>query len=274
MDLEREDYQEPRCPFETDQWQQEAPVYAIDINRAIKKLDDCYSRDDLAGAERVAYFWLAEAREGNDLRGEFAVRNELMGIYRKLGMKDYAIDNAQAALDLVKKLGIEGSVSEGTALVNAATVYNAFGMPEKSIGLFERAKAVYEAELTVDWRLGGLYNNMALTLAELGRYEEAEEIFEKALEVMHKIECSQAEQAVTWLNLADLAAMRMGLEQAEAEIDKCCGQAVDLLDAESLPRDGNYAFYCEKCAPVFEYYGYFLVAEILKNRAKEIYERP
>ncbi len=273
MDLEREDYQEPRCPFDTDQWQREVPVHAIPINRAIEKLDECYSRGDLAGAERVAKSWISEAQEGRDLRGEFAIRNELMGIYRKTGKKDPAIENAEAALDLVRRIGIQGSISEGTALVNAATVYKAFEMPDKSIDLFEKAKLIYEKELDTDWRLGGLYNNMALTLADLGRLSEAKEMFGKALDEMQKIEGSEAEQAVTWLNLADLAAMEYGLEAAESEIRGCCGHAVELLDSDKLARDGNYAFYCEKCAPVFDYYGFFMVAEILNNRAKDIYER-
>ena len=40
-----------------------------------------------------------------------------------------------------------------------------------------------------------------------------------------------------------------------------------------MPRDGYYAFVCEKCAPTFDYYGYFLIADDLNERAKAIYER-
>ena len=50
-------------------------------------------------------------------------------------------------------------------------------------------------------------------------------------------------------------------------------EALSLLDTPGIPRDGYYAFVCEKCAPAFEYYGYFLAAEDLKERAKRIYER-
>ena len=46
-----------------------------------------------------------------------------------------------------------------------------------------------------------------------------------------------------------------------------------LLDDPALPRDGYYAFVCEKCAPTFDYYGYFLVADDLNERARAIYER-
>ena len=45
-----------------------------------------------------------------------------------------------------------------------------------------------------------------------------------------------------------------------------------LFRSEGIPRDGYYAFVCEKCAPAFEYYGWFLDAERLKQEAKRIYE--
>ena len=48
--------------------------------------------------------------------------------------------------------------------------------------------------------------------------------------------------------------------------------AKKLLDTPTLPQNGYHAFVCEKCAPTFEYYGYFLYANELKERAKRIYE--
>ena len=33
------------------------------------------------------------------------------------------------------------------------------------------------------------------------------------------------------------------------------------------------AFVCEKCAPTFEYYGWFMTAKEIKRRSDEIYER-
>ena len=217
MALNREDYTEPACPFETDQWKAEPAVRTIPVSRIIEKLDEFYGRSDYSGALGVIAYWIEEARAGKDLRGEFALRNELMGIYRKTGKKAEAIENAELALDLVGRMDAAGSTSEGTALVNAGTVYKAFGMPEKSAGLFEKAKEIYEAALAPgDWRLGGLYNNMALTLTDLGRFSEARKYFDKALYTMRQNQGTQAEQAVTYLNIADLCAAEKGLEAAEA----------------------------------------------------------
>ena len=64
-----------------------------------------------------------------------------------------------------------------------------------------------------------------------------------------------------------------GLEKGEQKISQYLDTAAALLDDPSLPRDGYYAFVCEKCAPTFDYYGYFLVADDLNERARTIYER-
>ena len=269
MALNREDYAEPVCPFETDQWKSQPRVRTIPVSRVTEKLDEFYGRSDYAGAVRLIDYWIAEAEAGQDLRGQFALRNELMGIYRKTGKKDEAIENAELALQLVKEMEAEGSTSEGTALVNAATVYKAFGMPEKSAELFAKARSIYESSLAPgDWRLGGLYNNMGLTCADLGYYKEARDLYEKALYNMRQNQGTQAEQAVTYLNIADLLAAEKGLEEAEAEISSCCRAAIALLDAKGIKRDGNYAFFCDKCAPVLDYYGFFAAAEELAERAR------
>ena len=268
--LSREDYEDPGCVLCMDQGKP-AP---IPQRRIREKLDEHMSRRDYAGAERHLNYWLAEARQNGDLRGEFFVRGEMMGHYRKTGDKEQAILHANESLNLIERLGFEGTVSAGTAYVNAATVYDAFGMPERAAELFGKAKTIYEANLPEnDGRLGGLYNNMGLAYMALKRFGEAYEAFLKALDIMGKVEHGALEQAITYLNLANAVELEHGLEKGEQKIGQYLDRAARLLDDSSLPRDGYYAFVCEKCAPTFDYYGYFLVAEDLRERARTIYER-
>ena len=270
LPLSKEEYEEPACLLCMDQ---NSPK-PIPQRRVREKLDEYMSRRDYAGAERHLNYWLAEARQNRDLRGEFFLRGEMMGHYRKIGNKEQAIFNANEGLNLIEKLGFEGTLSAGTAYVNAATVYDAFGMPERSIDLFEKAKAIYEGSLPEnDGRLGGLYNNMALAYMALRRFGEAYESFLKALDVMGKVEHGALEQAITYLNLANAVELEHGLEKGEKKIEQYLEKAAALLDDGTLPRDGYYAFVCEKCAPTFDYYGWFLMADDLKERAKAIYER-
>ena len=219
-------------------------------------------------------YWLQEAELGYDLRGEFQVRNELMGLYRKLGKKERAMENADRALALAEKAGIKDTVAAATAYLNAATVRKAFGKANESISYFEKAKEIYEKNLKPnDPKLAGLYNNMGLALVDLGRFQEARALYEKAVAIMSNTENGEPEAAVTYLNLANLEESENGLEKASEAIDACLSAAQDLLETKSLPRDGNYAFVCEKCASTFGYYGYFAYAAELTERAKNIYER-
>jgi len=268
--LSKEDYEEPRCVLCMDR---DAPT-PIPQRRIREKLDEYMSRRDYAGAERHLNYWLSEARQTGDLRGEFFLRGEMMGHFRKVGNREQAILNANEGLNLIEKLGFENTLSAGTAYVNAATVYDAFGMPERSVELFEKAKAVYEENLPrSDGRLGGLYNNMGLAYMALKRFGEAYESFLKALDVMGRVENGALEQAITYLNLANAVELEHGLEKGEQKINQYLDQAAALLNDPAVPRDGYYAFVCEKCAPTFDYYGCFLTAADLNERAKAIYER-
>jgi len=247
-------------------------IRPVPQQRIREKLDAYMARQDYAGAERHLLYWLEEANLGGDRRGELMVRNELIGHYRKTGEKEKALSQIGAALALLPALDFEGTVSAGTTYVNAATALNAFGENQRAMGLFERARAVYEQGSGVSPELlGGLYNNMGLCCASLSRYAEAHALYDLAMAQMAQAENGELEQAVTCLNRANAVEAQWGLEQGESQIFALLDRAQALLDTPGIPRDGYYAFVCEKCAPTFAYYGYFLAARELEERAETIY---
>lgn len=267
--LTKNDYEEPCCPLNL-----HPEITPIPVGRVIEKLDAYLDRNDYPAAERHLNYWLAEAEMSHDLRGKLTVRNEQIGLYRKTGKETECFAAITDALSLAAMLEMEQTVTYGTTLVNAATGYKAFGKAEEALPLYRKARTVYEAALTPDdGRLGGLYNNMALTLTELGAYREAEELYHKAIGIMRQQENGALEVAITYLNLADLVTAEEGLEVGEEKTEAYLQKAEQLLDTENLPKNGYYAFVCEKCAPVFGYYGHFAVQQELERRAKEIYER-
>ena len=157
-------------------------IHPIPRRRVIEKLDWYMSRRDYAGAERHLLYWLEEARLGDDLRGALMLRNELVGHYRKTGNREKALESGEAALKLLGRLDLVGSITAGTTYVNLATALNAFGENERALALFERARRIYESSAaTRPELLGGLYNNMGLTCAALGRYDEAEALYDRAV---------------------------------------------------------------------------------------------
>ena len=267
--LSEEDYKEPCCPLS-----KPSDVSPIPIRRIIEKLDEHLSRNDYPAAEQLLRYWRTEADNGNDLRGKLTVLNEQIGLYRKMNKKTEGIEAIDDALALADTLHMEGTVTLGTTLINAATGYKAFGMAEEALPLYRKAQNIYEAALhPSDSRLGGLYNNMALTVMKLGNYREAEELFLKAIKIMSVNEHGEADMAISYCNLADLVSAEVGIVEGEKQIEAYLNMAERLLDTESLPRNGYYAFVCEKCAPTFGYYGYFLTEEKLMTRSREIYER-
>lgn len=236
-------------------------------DRILGKLDEYLNKNDHTSAERHLVYWLGEAKLNGNKRTELLVQNELVGLYRKLGRRDDALDSVASALCLIESMGAEKQVGSATVYLNCATAYKAFGETKRSLALFIKAREIYEKELPpTDPRLAGLYNNMGLTLVDLGRFDEANGLYLKAV----KIAKGTLDEAITYLNMASAAEAEMGLLESEGKVNKYLDIAENILEVHGQ-RDGYYAFVCEKCASVFGYYGRFLYEKQLKERAERIY---
>ena len=261
MSISREDYEEAACPFCKPQGKASIPVA-----RVIEKLDDYLYKKDFSAAEAHLEYWRAESEALGDMRGLLTVLNETVGFYRRQGDGEKSLSFAEKATLLALSQGFADTTAAGTTLLNAATAYEAFGNSEKAVELYRQAEIIYENRLEkTDERLGGLYNNLALALVSAGAFEEAKKYFEKALDIMAQIENREPERAITYCNLADLVYSEKG-EDGSAEIGDYMKKAEEMLNSCKL-KDGNYAYVCEKCAPVFDFYGYTAFGEELRNRA-------
>lgn len=245
----------------------------IPKDRVLDKLDSFLKNNDYQGAKRLLDYWLNEAKYSGDAHGLLLIENELMGLHRKLGEKGQALKFAQDALNQVTIMGIEHNVGAATTYLNSATVFKAFDMAEEALPLYEKAKSIYELNLSPDdERLGGLYNNMGLALVDLKRFKEADELYNKALSVMESNNAKEPEQAITYLNMATAVETEFGLTEGKIKIDELIKKAMVCMDLGKSRTDGNYAFVCEKCVSVFGYYGYTDYAKELNERARRIYE--
>lgn len=272
--LDKFDYAEPNCPLCNGKDfyypKADAPVGHIPVGRIIDKVDGLFGRNDYVEAGRLLVYWRNEAIELRDKRGELAMESELIGYYRKQNDKENGLCSVRRALVLVDELKQNKLASGATILINCATAYKAFDMANEALPLYNEAERIYKNTLSEnDPKFGGLYNNMALTLAELCRFDEAEDAYRKALDIMAKAQNGEAECAITYINLAH---MYEACGKTEA-ISGCMDKAYGLLKSESLPHDGYYAFVLEKCAPSFGYFGNEDMYEEFMREAKEIYER-
>ena len=88
---------------------------------------------------------------------------------------------------------------------------------------------------------------------------------------MGNVPGGELEQAITCLNRADALNAEREEKPVSGDIVKLLLQARDLIFAADVPRNGYFAFVCEKCAPGFRYYGDEDTAGKLERLAEEIY---
>lgn len=246
---------------------------SIPILRVISKLDSLLAKNDAEGAERLLKYWESEARALNDRRGLLEILSEEIGFYRTAGNGEAGLRAVDSALNLLGCLDGGDSVSYATVYLNCATTMKAFGKTVEALKYYEKAREAYVRYLPADdFRFAGFYNNYATAMVELKRFAEARECYFKAIEIL-KGKGDPLELAVTYVNLAQLSYDEKEGVGFEDEADGYLQKAYALLDSNDAVRDGAYANVCRKCAPAFEFFGYFLEKSELENRAKQIYER-
>lgn len=245
---------------------------SVPVKKVIEELDQYLDSNDFASAEFHLSLWLKEAVNRKDYSGQLSLLNEQIGLYRKLQNEIPCRSAIKEALYLVKYLKQEYTVGGATTYINAATGFSSFHDYVSALPLYQKAKLIYENRLSEnDSRLASLYNNMAICLTAMNRFSEAESLYTEAISILQHIPQGEGEIAITYCNLADLANAEFGPEKSEEIIRDYLQKAEDCLNSSNLLHNGHYAFICEKCAPVFGFYGWFVTDKELKQRAERIY---
>ena len=267
------DHNEFCCIFDTTQYtgtpDAEPCPQALDVPRLIERFDALCNQGREEDARDLLEQSLQTAKQGGDWRSELSITNELLGQYRRTQEAEKALNAVNHALDIIRIHGLGRTVSGATILLNAATTLKAFGHAAESIPIFTHVARVYADKLDpADYRFAGLYNNMALSYDDVNDVKSAERFFMLALRTIEKTDHPGNDSAVTWCNLAEMYGRR---DMEDERIGDCLEMAWDCLNEDDLPRDGYHAFTISKCAPTFDYYGYFLYAKELRERAEKIY---
>lgn len=267
------DYTEPACCFDASAYTgaPDATVYKTTLNvpEIIRGLDALYENGREAEAESYLEAWLEKARAAGDWRAELSILSELLGQYRRSGNEARGMEAVNAALELIREHHMGQTVSGATVMLNAATTMKCFGCAAESIPVFEHVSRVYANNLdAADYRFAGLYNNMALSFEDAGEYEQAEKYFTLALQFLERCGAPKNELAVTLCNMAELYGRQ---DMEDARIERSLDRAWEYLNDPELKQDGYHAFTISKCAPCFDYFGFFLYAKELRERAERIY---
>ena len=242
----------------------------MNVGRFIARLDECLNREDMEAARDCLTWWEGEARRLGDARGLLSVLNEAVGFYRRMGERGPALRAIDECLPLLESLGLSESPSGATVLVNAATTLSAFGDAAGSLPLYARAARCFEAGGRAEaYEYAALLNNRANALNALGRWDEAEADWRRAIGILRREGKHDGDIALSLVSLAHLAFDRD--ENAFAQVEALLDEAWEAINSPRQARDGNYAFILQKCAPSFDYFQRPVAAQAMRDVAKEIY---
>ncbi len=267
------EHNEPRCCFDVSGYtgvpDAEPTGETLPVPELIRQLDALYDSGREAEAGEFLLRAGERARMLGDWRAELSILSELMGYYRRARQEDGGLAAVTEGLNIIREHNLGFTVSGATVMLNAATTMKCFGRAAESMELFRHVCRVYAQNLDpMDYRFGGLYNNMALSCADTGDYQGAEQYFKLAMGVIENCENPDNELAVTLCNMAEMYDRQ---DPEDQRIGQCMERAWAHLNAPELPWDGYHAFTISKCAPSFDYFGYFIWAGALKERAEKIY---
>ena len=190
----------------------------MDIKEILKRSDELFQEGRSLRAAEFLRDKTSQAREAGEWETELSIINELMGYCRSVSRLDDAWEYALRAVEIVNRHGMENTAEGMTACLNVANVYRASGKLKEALELYRRIEQVYgKLEMEEDYRLGGLYNNMAVAYLELGELDESVRYGEKAVQILNKISGAEDECATVYGNLAGamLNGRRPDLKRAE-----------------------------------------------------------
>lgn len=273
------DYKEPRCAMcEGKNFyypDKDAKQGSIPVARVIEKLDEHINNFDYQNADKLLSYWREEAAILNDVSGELSVLSEMMGLYRRTNEKDKGLNAVYRGFELIEKNNLEGLVSTATIYLNGATTLKCFNKAKDAIPYYIKAEEIYLNNLDKnDYKMGGLYNNMALAYVDLKDFEKADELYKKALNVMENIGGDKLlEAALTLVNMAHMYFEFLDIEEGVKKAQICMDKAYDYLSLNEIERNSYYAFCVSKCIPSFRYFKYESKLEELERRVKQINDR-
>jgi len=278
MKLTKEDYEEQNCPLERPcgcgahgphhHHNGECRTERIPLDEVIAECDRLFNSEKTEELGEHLRKWRAKAHELGDKNGELTMLSEMMGHYRMAGDRERGIPAVRDGFALLDQLGIAGSVSAGTILLNGATALQAFGETDEALEHYSEAFRCYGANLDPnDWRFAGLLNNMAAAYAQKEDFERAEAYYNKALAVLKA--CNNLmDAAVTYTCLAQLYDRK---NHGDPRIQTFLDRAMACFDDPAVTYDGYYAHTCRKCASAFGYFGRKADEDELNGRADALY---
>lgn len=270
IELERTDYMDPTCPFDTSGFIKKSNINAsvINVKNVLSEADALYSAKEYGKAQKMLEAYLQQSLLLDDKAAELGLLSELIGSYRKSGDEEKGIAAVNRAFELIKILGLEGTATAGTIWLNGATTLREFRRFQEAIPFFIMASRAYSNTIPPDdYRFASLYNNMASCLEAIDRNEEAIKYYNMALGIVKGNSFTPMEEAITYINLAELYDK---IDPSNPVIEEYVNKCMAIFADDSIEHDEYYSYNAKSCAKGLNNIGYFRDAKELVRRANDI----
>ena len=175
----------------------------MEIDKTLEEYDGLFGKKSLDEIDRYLSGKVEQAYEEKDYFSAVTLLNEQMGFCRDTDRKEKGLECCVKVVELLGKLGMEGSEQYATTLLNVANAFRAFGYQNESLKIYQKVRDRYHERLPEDaLSYASLYNNWGLLYQEMNKFENAEEMFKKALSIIDRFPQERIKQATTRTNLA------------------------------------------------------------------------
>lgn len=163
-------------------------IPAFDADRFLQGLDAIFARH-AAASEAAPYLEqaMSDAENAEDDAGLLTVLNKTMGFYRSQGWHDKNQWIVQRTIELALRMGLEGSETWATTLINCATAMRAAKQYDQAEDLYTQAlhcaENVYPPK---DRRIAALHNNLSMLYQETGKGEASEHELREAMRILRE----------------------------------------------------------------------------------------
>lgn len=163
-------------------------IPAFDTDRFLQGLDAIFARH-AAASEAAPYLEqaMSDAENAEDDAGLLTVLNETMGFYRSQGWHDKNQWIVQRTIELALRMGLEGSETWATTLINCATAMRAAKQYNQAEDLYTQAlhcaENVYPPK---DRRIAVLHNNLSMLYQETGKGKASEHELREAMRILRE----------------------------------------------------------------------------------------
>lgn len=209
----------------------------FNLDGFLNKLDGMYTCN-IQDSEVFLKSGLLEARQMGDHSAVLVILNELIGYYRVMSRPEDCDACIRQAVQTADAMGIQGTVSYATMLLNIGTAQRAMGRLREAEEQYQRVFDIYNKEFTEpDYRMATLYNNRSILYVQTGRYKEAKQDLEAAMKLIQAFDQSRIEVAVTHVNTGNVCFAMQDIEEGMYHMKA----AVHIFEQIEGKKDSHYA---------------------------------